>query len=104
MPSSKARASTKGLNDDPGCRPLPPPRPPSARFTCDALKSRPPTSAFTKPVWGSTATRDMSSGDEVPESAPAIDFSAAACIAGSIVVSTFRPPRKTIVGPYLATR
>src|SRR5437879_1382956 len=129
MPSSNALARVNGLNDDPGWRPPPPPgtqmgwsaggadvsvpdcsglggggQAPRARFTCDAPKSRPPTRALTNPVWGSTATSDISRGDLVPFRALAIDASAWACSAGSRLVWMRRPPRYTRSWPYLATR
>src|SRR5581483_2353560 len=125
-PLENAVASTKGLNDDPGCRPLPPPltvrpslhvgstsiflarlmfgHPPRARFTWAWLKSRPPTSAFTNPVGGSTDTSDMSRGALVPLSWLATWASAASCRAGSSVVWMRRPPRYTFSGPDLAMR
>src|SRR2546423_11808155 len=42
-PASRARARTKGLNEEPACRPDPPPSLPSARLTFDSFQSVPPT-------------------------------------------------------------
>src|SRR5581483_24887 len=55
-PSWSVSASTKGLNDDPGWRPTPPPAVPTARLTLDVFQSRPPTMASTWP----SVSRDTS--------------------------------------------
>src|SRR5436190_2334633 len=85
-----------GLNDEPGCRwPL------VARLNGLRRKSVPPTIAFTSPVLLSITTID--------ELGPPyqrfceIAFCAACCIAGSIVVVTFRPPPNTLPAPKRST-
>src|SRR4051794_7398391 len=129
MPSSNAFASVNGLNEDPGWRPPPPPgtqigwsdgtrgesdpdcsglagggHAPRARLTCDTPKSRPPTSALTNPVWGSTETSDISRGALVPLRESATDASASDWSVGSRLVWMRKPPRYTLSWPYLATR
>ena len=100
-PFSRAVAMVKPLNDEPGCIPVLPPR---ARLTWLALKSRPPTSAFTNPVDGSTLTIDISNGGPVPARPWATDCSASCWRCGSIVVCTVMPPRYTLSGPYFSSR
>src|SRR5215831_9355321 len=84
MPWVIASASATGLNDEPGWRPPPPPSVPTARFTCDVLKSLPPTITFTRP-WVSRATIDAA-GSVGWLRLPAIAAYAAFCIPQSIVV------------------
>ena len=63
-PASKAAANPTGFIEEPTCLPLP-----TARFTfassSSAKKSRPPTIARTKPVWGSMTITEAS-GSPIP--------------------------------------